>query len=72
MSIIDFTPYKGLSDDELLNIAYQKILNLRQLSNDNKYIEYWEVAMELNEMIREIKNRGLKIDRASFINRIFV
>ncbi len=62
--------YKNMDDDELvatINIEIDKMKSYLQSENVN---EYWKIAMEVNDMIIEIKSRSIKMDEGELIRKI--
>jgi hypothetical protein len=72
MSIVEFRPYKRLSNDKLLYDTCKEISKLRSLSNQNNLEEYWKEARIVNDMIIEVKRRNLKLDKETLIRKILI
>lgn len=61
MSIIYFSPYSKLSDSELLSLALKEIQNYNNKVKKNED-ECNISSYALDYIIKEIKNRNLKLD----------
>lgn len=70
MDTKDLCLYRDMDDTELvetINIEIDKMKNYLESENIN---EYWKIAMEVNDMIIEIKNRCIKMDEGELIRKI--
>lgn len=68
MSIIPFRPFMKLKDDKLIEIFWNKLDRFNKISiSDNGY---GFEKKEINEIIKEIKKRELKISKEDLIFKI--
>ncbi len=59
-----------MNNDELIKTVNIKIDRMKHYLDSGIMDEYWKIAMEVNDMIVEIKNRNIKIDEGELIRKI--
>lgn len=64
--------YKDMKDDELIDTINIEINKMKSYLESEDMDEYWKVAMKVNDMIIEIKNRGIKMDEGELIKKILL
>ncbi len=66
----DLCLYKEMDDVELVDTVDIEIDKMKNYLESENMSEYWKIAMEVNDMIIEIKNRSIKMDEGELIRKI--
>ncbi|HLR35538.1 MAG TPA: hypothetical protein VK071_09495 [Tissierellales bacterium] len=66
----DLCLYKEMDDVELVDTVDIEIDKMKNYLESENMNEYWKIAMEVNNMIIEIKNRSIKMDEGELIRKI--
>ncbi len=61
---------KSLTDNQLIDYALEEIDKLNMLFNQNNLEQYNRVKFRVNDIIAEIKKRGLALDEEILVKRI--
>lgn len=61
---------KNLTDNQLIDYALEEIDKLNMLFNQNNLEQYNRVKFRVNDIIAEIKKRGLALDEEILVKRI--
>ncbi len=70
MDIIDFQPYKRLSNQELINKIFDYMLLVNEYENDK--VDYCNKIMILDNLVKEGKRRKIALDNRSLARKIFM
>lgn len=70
MSIIEFRAYKKVSDTELSDAIYDKMVNLRRMLEKDDLSKYYNEVKIFNDMLIEAKERKLKVSKKELLERI--
>lgn len=68
----DISLYKDMEDDELIDTINIEINKMKSYLESEAMDEYWKVAMKVNDMIIEIKDRGIKMKEGELIKKILL
>ncbi len=72
MSILYLKPYTKLKNEELLDLAYEKIEIIRKASVNKDSELFKQEINSFNEIVKEIKKRKLGADEYNLLKQIFI
>lgn len=64
--------YKDMEDDKLIETINQEINRMKSYLETEDMKEYWKIAMKVNDMIIETKNRSIKMKEGELLKKILL